>query len=523
MKQEPQKEVQPEEIPELEKQPQKEPIQKAIIPSPEGSEQKAFNPISEIYPKQIIVDTSLYQAIWNNKGALLRSWKLKKHKNDNEEYLEIISSLSEDTDKYPFLIYSDDPSFNTYVNSSLFSASKTKLILKRGESKELRFQFADERGNKVEKIFNFTDGKYEVDIQINVWKNGQKIEPTILWGPSICNPSPKAQKQRYGGTKGIAVYSANKVFRQNEKKFKPSKSTFNFVDWAAYETNYFTALFITSPEKTSAAFIREEKNKIPYFYLSISYPKKVYIGPKSIDFLNEVGYESKKIINFGFFGFVAEILLVAMKYIHSCIPNWGFCIIIMTFIIKILVFPLTYKSTLSMAKMQGIQPKIKALRTKYKKAKQDMQQRKKMNEEMMKLYKEHGINPAGGCLPLLIQLPIFWGFFRLLVVSVEFRQSPFIFWLKDLSLKDPLYITPILMGITQFISQKMTPTGAEPAQQKMMLIMPFIMTILLMNFQSGLVLYWLTNNVLQIGQQYIINNLMKKKKRETHGKKRRKK
>ena len=145
-----------------------------------------------------------------------------------------------------------------------------------------------------------------------------------------------------------------------------------------------------------------------------------------------------------------------------------------------------------------------------------------MDNEIMKLYKQHGINPAGGCLPLLIQIPVFWGFFRLLVVAIEFRHSPFIFWIKDLSVKDPFYVTPILMGITQFISQKMTPTSADPTQARMMLLMPVIMTIFFMQFQSGLVLYWLTNNVLQIGQQYIMNRLRQKKKRESHGKRRKK-
>jgi YidC/Oxa1 family membrane protein insertase len=140
-----------------------------------------------------------------------------------------------------------------------------------------------------------------------------------------------------------------------------------------------------------------------------------------------------------------------------------------------------------------------------------------MNEEMMKLYKENGVNPAGGCLPMLIQLPVFWGVFRMLVVAVEFRHSPFAFWIKDLSVKDPLYITPLLMGATQFIQQKMTPSSADPAQARMMLLMPVIMTVFFMNFQSGLILYWLTNNVLQIGQQAIMNKMMAKKKREDHG------
>jgi YidC/Oxa1 family membrane protein insertase len=211
-----------------------------------------------------------------------------------------------------------------------------------------------------------------------------------------------------------------------------------------------------------------------------------------------------------------------MKEIHKSIPNWGVCIILITLITKIVFFPLTYQSTKSMAKMQELQPKLKALKSKYKKAKQDIEQRRKLNEETMKMYKQHGVNPAGGCLPMLIQLPIFWGFFRLLLVAVEFRQSPFIFWITDLSLKDPIYITPILMGLTQFINQKMTPTTGDSTQQRMMLIMPVIMTIFFINFPSGLVLYWLTNNVLQIGQQYIFNRIRQKQKKESHGKRRKK-
>ena len=165
-----------------------------------------------------------------------------------------------------------------------------------------------------------------------------------------------------------------------------------------------------------------------------------------------------------------------------------------------------------MVKMADLQPKVKAIRAKYKKAKSDIAQRRLMNEEMMKLYKEHGVNPAGGCLPMLIQLPVFYGVFRMLVVSIEFRHAPFALWITDLSVRDPFYVTPVLMGITQFISQKMTPTSADSSQAKMMLIMPVVMTIFFLNFQSGLVLYWLTTNVLQIGQQALINRMMHRNK-----------
>jgi YidC/Oxa1 family membrane protein insertase len=193
---------------------------------------------------------------------------------------------------------------------------------------------------------------------------------------------------------------------------------------------------------------------------------------------------------------------------------------VLTLFIKILFFPLTYSSTKSMSKMAELQPKVKALRAKYKKSKTDIAQRREMNEEMMKLYKEHGVNPAGGCLPMLIQIPIFIGFFNLLRNAIELRHSPWTLWIQDLSVKDPTYILPLLMGGTQFISQKMTPTSADPSQAKMMLIMPVVMTVFFLQFQSGLVLYWLTSNVLQIGQQYIMNRMMKAKKVESHGKRR---
>jgi YidC/Oxa1 family membrane protein insertase len=501
------------------KQPEKTtPIEEAET-GPEEVEQD-FQSISDTIESQITINTSLYSAVWSNKGATLRSWKLINYKNEQHEDLEIVSALSETLNRYPFFLNTGDESFDGMINQALFKSSRQSLNLTNGQSGEVKFEYSTESGIRVEKIFTFKDGDYTFDLDINVWKNGQKIDHRILWGPSIGNPTEKDLRRRLGGSSGVAIFTGGKVFRNSEKKFKPEKSLFNFVQWAAYEDQYFTAIFLTAPQKTSVAFLKEDTEQGSNYFLSVNYPEKVYIGPKDYDVLTQLGYQTKRLIKFGFFGSIAEILLRAIKLIHRAIPNWGICIIVLTLIIKILFFPLTLRSSQSMAKMQELQPKIKALKAKYKKAKQDITQRRKMNEETMKLYKEHGVNPAGGCLPLLIQMPIFWGFFRMLLVSIEFRQAPFIFWIKDLSWKDPLYITPILMGLTQYISQKMTPTSADPAQQRMMLIMPVIMTIFFMNFSSGLVLYWLTNNVLQIGQQYITNRLMAKKKREAHAKRR---
>ena len=508
-------------------EPAASPAEKPFLPGPkslqpEMQEKEEFQPVSEEMEEHVTVDTSLYHAVWSNKGAVLKSWRVKQHKDDNNEDLELVSSNAEEINKFPFSLQTDDPEFDRMVNSVLFKPSQLALALNGDEEGEIRFQYADDQGNKVEKTFVFRGGKYDFDIRIQTWKNGQKLEPRIIWGPSIGNPSPSSQKGRFGGTQGLSVYSGAKLLRHEDRKYDPAKSTYNFVDWAAYDDQYFAAMFITSPQRTSAVFLREEIHQIPYYFLTVNYAQKAYIGPKSFSLLSDLGYEAKKIVKFGFFGFIAEILYMAIKAVHSAVPNWGFSIIILTIIIKILFFPLTYSSTKSMARMQELQPKIKALKAKYKKARKEIEQRRKMNEETMRLYKEHGVNPAGGCLPMLIQLPIFWGFFRLLIVAIEFRNSPFILWINDLSVKDPFYVTPILMGITQFISQKMTPTSGDTTQQRMMLIMPVVMTIFFMNFQSGLVLYWLTNNVLQIGQQYIMNRFMQKKKRESHGKRRKK-
>jgi len=521
----------PETVTEAEQKPsllpptQTEPQTQAPQELREPTKPAEFLPVSGDEEEQIVINTSLYRGVWSNKGGVLKSWRLKEYKDNEGEDLEIISARSEEIAIYPFFLRSDDPSFDRTINSALYNSSSYTLELTNGQTGALRFEYADDSGTRVEKIMTFQDGLYGFGIQINVWKNGQKIEPDVLWGPGMGNPTLEEQKKRFGGSSGIAIHHGEKFVHIDERKYKPEQSVFPkeyFIKWAGYEDQYFTALYVASPQVSQAMFIKQDVGEKSYFFLSVNSIQEAYIGPKKHDDLEKFGHNSTKIIKYGFFGMIAEILYQAIKTIHNAVPNWGFSIILLTIIIKIIFFPLTYSSTKSMAKMQELQPKIKALKAKYKKAKQDIGQRRKMNEETMALYKEHGVNPAGGCLPMLIQMPIFWGFFRLLVVSIEFRHSPFILWIGDLSVKDPYYVTPILMGITQFISQKMTPTSADPTQQRMMLIMPVIMTIFFMNFQSGLVLYWLTNNILQIGQQYIMNRIMKKKKREAHGKKRKK-
>jgi YidC/Oxa1 family membrane protein insertase len=460
----------------------------------------------------VVVDTPLYRAVWSNKGGVLKSWKLKSYQNSVKEDLEMVPALAAEIGRYPFSLGLDDNALAALLNSSLFETSGKGLELADGAKGEIRFVFSDGASIRAEKTYGFTGGTYALTTEVRVWKNGQPVPPSVLWGPGISNLTPVEAKQSYSASRGSAVYSGGKVLRMNERKFRPGQNTYNFVDWAAYEENYFVSLFVLPPQKGRAAFLQEvgeiPGGQVPAYFVYATEPTQAYIGPKETEALKAFGHDAKKVINFGMFGVIAEILLAVVKFCHKLVPNWGVAIILLTILIKIIFFPLTYSSTKSMSKMADLQPKIKALRAKYKKAKSDIEQRRQMNEEMMKLYKEQGVNPAGGCLPLLIQLPVFWGVFRMLVVAVEFRHAPFMLWITDLSVRDPYYVTPVLMGITQYISQKMTPTSADPSQAKMMLIMPFVMTIFFINFQSGLVLYWLTTNVLQIGQQALMNKMM---------------
>jgi YidC/Oxa1 family membrane protein insertase len=529
MKNKPQPEAQPQPeklaVTEKQAQPTAEktlPTLPAPAPEKEGKmgEGQRYEEVNAQAEEQVVIETPLYRAVWTNRGASLRSWKLKMHRNEQKEELELVSRRASEVGRYPFFLETQDANLDQVVNNNLFVPSVRSLTLGDGETGEVKFEYSDKNNIKINKVFIFYGGTYDFDVHIDLWKEGQKIEPRLIWGPGIGDPLVTGKRQQFGGGAGVAVFAGDKVYRMDERKYKSEANAFNFANWAAFEDNYMAALFVTPPQQGSALFEREGEDRNYVFFLSVSLPEKAYIGPKEFDRLKEFGHSAKKLINFGFFGAITEVLLISIKFIHRYVPNWGFSIVILTLIIKILFFPLTYSSTRSMARMQELQPKIKALRAKYKKAKQDIGQRRQMNEEMMKLYKDHGINPAGGCLPMLIQIPVFWGFFRLLVVAVELRQSPFIFWIKDLTVHDPYYVTPVLMGVTQYISQKMTPTTADPAQAKMMLIMPVVMTFFFMNFQAGLVLYWLTNNVLQIGQQYLMNRMMAKKKREAHGKRR---
>jgi YidC/Oxa1 family membrane protein insertase len=230
---------------------------------------------------------------------------------------------------------------------------------------------------------------------------------------------------------------------------------------------------------------------------------RLFFGPKGLDILKAQGQGLEKALALGWFTPIAKPLLYVLKYFYKYTHNYGIAIIIITLIIKILFFPLTHKSYKSMKDMQKLQPKMAELKEKHK------DDRDTLNRSIMELYRTHKVNPLGGCLPMIVQIPVFFALYKSLMFSIELRHAPFMLWITDLSAKDPYYITPVIMGVTMFIQQKMTPTSMDPMQAKMMLALPVVFTFMFLNFPSGLVLYWLVNNILTIAQQTYINRSLK--------------
>jgi YidC/Oxa1 family membrane protein insertase len=240
----------------------------------------------------------------------------------------------------------------------------------------------------------------------------------------------------------------------------------------------------------------------------------LFFGPKSMRIVNKVGHDLGKAVDFGWFDFIAKPCLWLMNFLHDFIPNYGLAIIILTIMIKVVLWPLGSKSYKSMSEMKKIQPLMKEIREKHK------DDKKKMNQEVMALYKTYKINPLGGCLPMVVQLPVFFALYRMLYQAIELRHAPFFFWINDLSAPDrlfrfgfsipfmePPYGIPVLtlvMGASMLLQQKMSPPMGDPTQAKMMMLMPIVFTVIFINFSSGLVLYWLVNNILSIAQQYYI-------------------
>jgi YidC/Oxa1 family membrane protein insertase len=336
-------------------------------------------------------------------------------------------------------------------------------------------------------------------------------------GPGIRTLAPEEQDTQVVFT-GHGVYQREGKFKVIARE-KVGLELLPGIDYVGIEDNYFLTVLRPTHGREGVLFkktfidAKDNKKRRADLYASINAGRdgvvagNAFFGPKETTLLDRHGLGEA--LQFGWFGLIARFFLQALVWLNQYTLNYGFAIIVLTILIKIVLYPLQHKSIVSMKKMQKVQPKMEVIKKKYSKSRTDPEQRQKMNVEMMQLYQKEGINPMAGCLPLVLQLPILWGFYNLLSRAIELRGAPWILWIRDLSEKDPTYVLPILMTATMFLQTYLTPATGDPMQRRMFLIMPLVFGFLFKDFPSGLVLYWLVQNVLTIIQQLIMNKWWK--------------
>jgi len=389
--------------------------------------------------------------------------------------------------------------------------------------RRLTFSWSSPDGVTILKTYTFSPYTYEIGLEIKVRNlSFEAIDNNLTL--SLKNGLKEAEQSRYVFT-GPAALIDGKLKEIKIKKITSQDKYVGRIGWIAYEGQYFVSAII--PQEAREASMRlgvTPAEVLETIYIDPSgpvpprteraYQYRVYFGPKSLEALGSVGADLAKIVNFGFFDIIAKPLLHAMNFMHRYVPNYGIVIMIITIFVKILFWPLSNKSYKSMSQMKKLQPKMAELRAKYKNDK------KMMNQELMNLYKLYKINPLGGCLPMVLQIPVFFAFYKMLYQAIELRHAPFLWWIDDLSAPDRLFsfnftipmmappygipVLTIIMGASMFLQQKMSPPPGDPTQAKIMMFMPIFFTFIFINFPSGLVLYWLVNNMLSMVQQHYV-------------------
>ena len=471
---------------------------------PKGVAGPAKGPVEKKPPKDIVVETPFLKVIMTDFGGGIKSVQLKKYKEKVNEpnYKEMI----EDLKPYGYL-----PAITQTVNNqtvddrTTFTPDKEGLTVKdKPETIVLTGRLSD--GRMAKKSYTFYPDTYAIGMNV-------QIEPVNTDGAKLSFEVISSKKESSYTFKGPFVLN-NKKFEQIEKIEKDIDVDKNF-SYAGLDDGFFAFIYIPQDDSRLPLSISKVADGSPILRLSMdnkgSALAKLYFGPKQSDVLKSLNIQAEKIIDFGWFDIIAKPLILGMNYSNKLTHNYGIDIILLTILIKIIFYPLTVKSSKSMKKMQKLQPQVAKLKEKYKDDKQ------RMNQEMMEMYRREGANPMGGCLPMIIQIPVFFALYKALSGAIELRHAPFMFWINDLSAPEdlfsfhvlgyalPIRILPLIMGVTQVIQQKMTPTSVDPMQEKMMLFMPIFFTFLFWGFPAGLVLYWLVNNVISIGQQYYIN------------------
>ena len=468
--------------------------------------------------QDVVVENEMVKATFTTRGGVLKSWRLKGYRDGVDQDLELIPQKIENANK-PFTLIVDDAATTAKLKQALFLPDKTSMTVDAAGS-TLVFEYQDAAGLKARKEFGFSTARpYNIKFTATVSQGSTPLTPTVDWGPAL-GTGVVSGGMSYAPASQPIFYRDREVTRVDIGSIEQHRQEQGTFGFAGVDDHYFLSALVSGAQPAQLRFdpivVPAESNggqALQFITWRVSSPEAVnggeyFFGPKDLDVLQSVKPDLVRAIHFGIFDWLVVPLLRALKWVHGYIGNYGWSIVALTVLINLAMFPLRHKSVVSMRKMQELQPQMKAIQDRYAKLKVTDPARQKMNEEVMALYKQHGTNPAAGCLPMLLTLPVLIAFYSMLSVAIELRGAPFMGWIRDLSAHDPLFVTPVLMGLTQFVQTKMTPMSADPVQQKMMLFMPLMFTGMLLWMPSGLVLYWTASNIWTIGQQVITNRLI---------------
>ncbi len=486
--------------------PSSAPATKEAAPlKPSGGEVRVQEPRGAPAATEFIeVETDLYRAKFTTRGAALISWELKRYRSSSDE--KSLVQLVRQGGKFaePLTVTAEDAAQSKELSEGIYKVEKDFTTLDQSHpTGHVTFYYGNPAtGVQLEKQLTFHADSYVVDIAVKPSGVAGAVKVglgtnfgVVDWGEGFI------------GSVGAASLIDDKIENDMPESETERKGS---VKWVALQDKYFISALI--PQTSASAFPKKQGDKLVSNAVRLAIDSseaplklQLFAGPKEYDTLQSLQIRLEDTIDFGWFLFgswdmvraVAKPIFYVLRYINDYTHNYGLTIILLTVIIKLLFVPLQYKSYTSMKKMQGIQPRVAAVQEKFK------DDRERLNKELIKLYRDHKVNPVGGCLPMILQMPVFVSLFNILYMTIDLRQAPLGLWITDLSVQDPYYILPIVMGISMVIMQKIQPTTMDPTQAKVMLMLPALMTFLFINFPAGLVLYWLTNNVLTIVQQFV--------------------
>ncbi len=474
--------------------------------------------------KKTVVETELFTAVISEAGGTIESFVLKNHKETNDADSpgkELINN--EARDGFPLKF-----SWGSVIPPETHFEMKNESVSFVDGKGELKMSALTPSGLEIEKTFVFSQDNYLMDLFIKV-KN--PTSQSLQGSPQISQINVPFQGKTTINRflfSGPAAYMNGELEEIKAKEFKEGpKSLQGSFDWVAFMGTYFICAVVPE-EKKMSTFMMQGSEELVSMQLNgvldtiqpggeLDYKYHLFYGPKKLSLMQEIGFNLEKSVNFGWFDIIARPTLSLLNFFYGFFKNYGIAIILVTVIFKAVFWPITQKGLKSMKNMQKLQPKMVKIKEKYK------NDPTTMNREVMNLYKTYKVNPLGGCLPMVLQIPVFFALYKVLLQCIELRHAPFMLWITDLSAPDRLWIgfdipylgglpvLTLLMGASMFLQQKLTPTTADPTQARIMMMLPIVFTFMFLNFASGLVLYWFINNLLSILQQQLINRGMAKK------------